>query len=56
MPLLGIYLSSFVIIDTEKSDSGKYTCIATNAFGRTRKNYSLQIQGHKGIILPFNTN
>jgi hypothetical protein len=41
----GGYLSELHITDTAKSDSGTFTCIAKNPYGRAERIVHLQVQG-----------
>jgi hypothetical protein len=52
-PVKGGFLSELHIIDTAKSDSGAFTCIAKNPYGRAERIVHLQVQGmgfRKGFI------
>ena len=41
----GGFLSELHVIDTVKSDSGTFTCIAKNPYGRAERIVHLQVQG-----------
>ena len=41
------------IIDTQRDDSGKYTCIASNTHGSDQVDYSLKILGKTQFIIEL---
>lgn len=41
----GGFLSQLFISSTIKTDSGTYSCIASNAFGQAERTVHLQVQG-----------
>ena len=50
----GGFLSELHITDTIKSDSGTFTCIAKNPYGRAERVVHLQVQGMSvGLILDL---
>lgn len=44
-PVKGGFLSELYVTDTVKSDSGTFTCIAKNPYGRAERIVHLQVQG-----------